>query len=147
MDDTTLREAALHREALDMLRAGYRALGFGAPEPVLRMFDQHLPGREARWVVRDVTSTARFRSRDVVADDLFGSIPPHWQVVRVVPWRFEDKDDRVIVMGHIWCRPRGSWDVMSVPFGHIWTLALGKVVSVLSYLDGIEIERTAEGAA
>ena len=130
-----------------MLRAGYRALGFGAPEPVLRMFDQHRPGREAHWVVRDLTSTARYRAREVVADDLFGSIPPHWQVVRVVPLRFEDHDDTVVVMGHIWCRPRGSWEVMRVPFAHVWTLALDKVVSVLSYLDGIEIERTAEGAA
>jgi ketosteroid isomerase-like protein len=132
---------------LTMLRDGYRAFGFGAPEAVLRLFDQHVPGREAQWFVRDVTSTTRYRPRDVVADDLFGSIPPHWQVVRVVPFRFEGRGDRVVVTGHIRCRPRGSWDVMSVPFAHIWTVARGKVVSVLSYLDGIEIERAAQSAA
>lgn len=137
VDDQTLR----------MLREGYRAFGFGAPEPVLRLFDQHVPGDEARWTVREVTSTTRYHPRDVVADDLFGSIPPHWQVIRVEPSRFEQRGDRVIVMGHIKCRPRGSWDVTSVPFAHIWTVVRGKVVSVLSYLDGIEIRRTAEGAA
>jgi len=134
-------------KTLRMLREGYRALGFGAPEAVLRLFDQHEPGREAQWVVREVTSTARYRARDVVADDLFGSIPPHWQVVRVVPFRFQERGDRLVVTGHIHCRPRGSWNVMSVPFAHIWTVARGKVVRVLSYLDGIEIERAAEGAA
>ena len=64
-----------------------------------------------------------------------------------MPFRFEERGDRVVVMGHIRCRPRGSWDVMSVPFAHIWTVARGKVVSVLSYLDGIEIERPTQGAA
>ena len=132
---------------LEMLREGYRSLGFGAPAAVLRLFDQDVPGREARWVVREVTSTARYGTREVVADDLFGSIPSHWQVVRVVPRRWQESEDRVVVLGHIYCRPGGSWEVMSVPFAHIWTVVRGKVVSVLSYLDGIEIERAANGAA
>ena len=34
MDEKTLR----------MLRDGYRAFGFGAPEAVLRLFDQHVAG-------------------------------------------------------------------------------------------------------
>jgi hypothetical protein len=98
-----------------MLRDGYRAFGLGAPEAVLRLFDQHVPGGEAQWVVREVTSTARYRARDVVAEDLFGSIPPHWQVVGVVPFRFQERGDRVIVTGHIRCRPGGGWDVMPCP--------------------------------
>jgi hypothetical protein len=134
-------------KTLTVLRDGYRSLGFGAPRAVLRLFDQDEPGCEARWIVREVTSTARYQARDVVADDLFGSIPPHWQVVRVVPRRFQERDNRVVVLGHIHCRPRGSWDVMSIPFAHIWTVVRGKVVSVLSYLDGIEIERVGDDAA
>jgi ketosteroid isomerase-like protein len=137
----------VNEETLRMLREGYRALGFGAPEAVLRLFDQRVPGDEAGWTVRDVTSTTRYRPREVVADDLFGSIPPHWEVVGVEPMRFEGRGDRVIVMGHIKCRPRGGWDAMSVPFAHVWTVVRGKVVAVLSYLDGIEIERAAKGAA
>jgi hypothetical protein len=134
-------------KTLAMLREGYRSLGFGAPLAVLRLFDQDVPGREARWIVREVTSTTRYQAREVVADDLFGSIPPHWQVVRVVPRRWDQSDDRLVVLGHIHCRPRGSWDVMSVPFAHIWTIVRGRVVSVLSYLDGVEIERVADDAA
>jgi ketosteroid isomerase-like protein len=134
-------------ETLRVLREGYRAIGFGAPEAVLRLFDQHVPGREARWTVREVTSTTRYGTREIVADDLFGSLPAHWQVIGVEPMRFESHRDSVVVMGHYKCRPRGSWEVMSVPFAHIWTVACGKIVRVLSYLDGIEIERAAEGTA
>jgi ketosteroid isomerase-like protein len=134
-------------QTLAMLREGYWSMGFGAPLAVLRLFDQDVPGREARWIVREVTSTVRYQAREIVADDLFGSIPPHWQVVRVVPRRWSESHDRVVVLGHIHCRPRGSWDVMAIPFAHIWTVARGQVVSVLSYLDGIEIERVADDAA
>ncbi len=134
-------------QTLAMLREGYRSLGFGAPAAVLRLFDQDAPGDQAHWIVRELTSTARYRAREVVADDLLGSIPPHWQVVHVVPRRWEGSDERVVVVGHIECRPRGSWDVVSIPFAHIWTVVHGKVVSVLSYLDAIEIERVVENAA
>ncbi len=64
-----------------------------------------------------------------------------------MPRRWEESEERVVVVGHIDCRPRGSWDVVSIPFAHIWTVVHGKVVSVLSYLDAIEIERVAENAA
>jgi ketosteroid isomerase-like protein len=132
---------------LQMMREGYRALGFGASKAVLRLFDQRALGDTAGWIVHELTSMARHSPREVVADDLFRSIPPQWQVIRVEPMRFEPGNGCVIVMGHVRLRLRGTWEVMSVPFAHVWTLAHGRVVRVLSCLDDVEIERIDRAAA
>jgi len=124
-----------------VLRTGYRAMGLGAPAAVLRMFEQTAVGDANGWFVREITSTVRYATRPVVADDLFGSLPPHWEVTQVEPESFREEDERVIVTGHFRCRPRGSWEVLRLPFAHIWTAAQGRVVRVLSYFDGIEIAR------
>lgn len=128
-------------DPLAVLREGYLAFGLGTPPAVLRMFDQPGVGERQGWSVREVMSTVRYPARPVVADDLFGGLPSHWEVTRVEPETFQEEGDRILVTGHFRCRPKGGWEVLRLPFAHIWTILQGKVVSVVSYVDGIEIER------
>jgi len=123
-----------------LLSHGYASLGFGADRAVLALFDQ-TPGNEPAWRVVDLIGGTRFASREIVADDLLGSIPGHWQVTRVEAVDFKEHGDRIVVTGRIYCRPRTSWETEALPFAHIWTFRQDKVVSVRSYLDGVELRR------
>ena len=129
-------------DIVELLSRGYRALGLGANADVLRVFDQRIEGDSVRWVVVDYVSGGReTATREVVAHDLLGSIPSHWETIGVDTQAWRREGNTIVVTGHIHVRPKGGWDVESLPFAHIWKIAGDKVVSVRSYLDGIEVRR------
>lgn len=102
----------------------------------------------ARWCVRMLDSAATFPAREVVADDLFGAVPPHWEVTKVdveclLPYELPNGSLRVVSRGTYRCRPRGSWECYVLPFAHIWTFRGGHAVSVVCYLEGVELRRLA----
>jgi hypothetical protein len=137
-------------EAVELLKRGYRALGLGADRDVLAMFGQGREGPEPRWVVVDLTGAGRpWPSRRIVAHDLFGGLPPQWELVGVDVDRWLVKAERVVVSGHYRARPaaaRQRWEVVRVPFAHIWTLSGGRAERVVSYLDGVELRRSPAAA-
>ncbi len=170
-------------DTLDKIRRGYRALGLGAHRDVVAMFedDGDAAGphngegseREARgapgcgapygrgggeWAVFDLIDGRPWATRDLVALDLFGGLPSHWDLVGVDverwqcgPWRrfaglgpAIDGVASLVVGGHYRARPRAPdcrWHVERVPFLHIWRLAGARVESVYSFLDGVELRR------
>lgn len=125
-----------------LLRRAYRSVGLGVGDAMLRLFGQGAEGGST-WAVVDLVSGQRGRTRPVVAEDLFGSIPGHWEITRAETGSVRAGETRVVVTGHICCRPRGmhSHDLFRVPFAHVWTLRGTEAVRVLSYLDGIELRR------
>ncbi|HOT24184.1 MAG TPA: hypothetical protein PLB30_07735 [Thermoleophilia bacterium] len=127
---------------IETVLEAYRSVGLGVGDRMLRLFGQG-EGRRPVWTVVDIVSGARGRARDVVAEDLFGGIPPHWEVTRVETRTVRGRAGRVVVTGLICCRPRGvrSFDLCRLPFAHVWTLRDGEAVRVLSYLDGVELRR------
>ena len=135
-------------DVIELIRRGYHAFGPGAPSDVLAMFDQN--GREpSQWVVRDIIDSGKdYPTREVVALDLFGGIPPHYEVLSVEPeqWRVNSDRTRLVVTGHFRTRPRGTWDVFVLPFAHVWWIGGGRVEKVLSFLDGVELRRVAMAA-
>lgn len=127
----------------ELIKRGYRALGLGADDDVLAMFDQ-LGGEPAEWVVYELSGFGRhYPAGDVVAMDLFGGLPSHFDVIGVDPrtWAMNRRRTRLTVSGHFRVRPRGSWEVMVLPFTHVWAFASGRVDSVVSLLDGLELRR------
>jgi hypothetical protein len=134
-------------DVTERLRRGYHALGFGADGDALAMFDQSVDGDDVRWVVVDLVTSGRpAPSREVVAHDLLGSIPAHWEVVGVETDRWVRRGRSIVVTGHLRVRPRGGWDVVRLPFGHVWRVVGDHVESVRSYLDGIELRRASRSA-
>jgi hypothetical protein len=128
-------------DVFERIRRGYRAIGPGAPRDVLAMFHQEeLDAPE--WVVDD--SVRVTPSRDVVAMDLFaGGIPAHWEVIGVDlrMWDFYQRTCRLVVTGKYRTRPRGTWEVIALPFIHIWSLGDDQVQGVFDYFAGIEVRR------
>jgi ketosteroid isomerase-like protein len=105
-------------------------------------------GMPARWCVQMLDSGTRYPAREVVADDLFGAVPAHWEVTGVeveclLPYELTDGTLRVVARGTYRCRPRGSWDCYDLPFAHVWTFRGGHVQRVVCYLEGVELRRLA----
>jgi hypothetical protein len=129
----------------EQIRRGYHALGLGAERDVLAMFDQ-AGGEPAGWVVYEMGAFGRrYPASDVVALELFGGLPPHFEVIGVEPriWTMNRRQTILTVAGHFRVRTRGSWDVLVLPFTHIWDIPGGRVERVTSLLDGVELRRLA----
>ena len=135
-------------DVLELIRRGYRALGLGAADDVLAMFDQ-LGGEPERWVVRDFGMFGGEEPADeVAAFSLFGGLPSHFELagVTVRGWSLDHRHDRLMVSGRYRVRVRGTWEGMDLPFSHVWSFADGRVTSVLNVLDGVELRRARRAA-
>jgi hypothetical protein len=129
-------------DVLERIKRGYRAIGHGASRDVLAMFHQEQPDPPL-WVVDD--SIKLIPTREIVAMDLFaGLLPLHWEVtgVDLRSWDFYESKDRLVVAGRFRTRPKGSWEVIPVPFIHIWSVdGRDRVRGVFDYMAGIEVVR------
>ena len=135
-------------DVLELIRRGYAALGFGADNDVLAMFDQ-LGAEPSRWMVYSASDIPHsFPAHEVAAMELFGNLPAHFEVTGVQPesWRLDRKRRHLTVSGHYRTRPRGTWEALSLPFVHVWWIGSGRVERVLSVIDGVELRRLPEAA-
>jgi hypothetical protein len=130
-------------DALERIKRGYRAFGPGAPRDLLAMFHQERDDAPD-WVVEDVGGGGVYASREVVAMELFaGAMPSHWEVIGVDlrMWDYYERRSRLVVSGRFRTRPRGTWEVIPLPFIHIWSVDDEQVRGVFDYLAGIEVRR------
>jgi hypothetical protein len=128
-------------DVLERIRRGYRAIGPGASRDVLAMFHQEQLD-PPRWVIDE--SGHLHATRDVVAEDLFaGGLPSQWEIVGVElrVWDFYQGKNRLVVGGRFRARLRGTWEVMPLPFIHVWSFADDQVRAVFDYFGGVEVRR------
>ena len=59
----------------------------------------------------------------------------------VTTWLPDERHERLVVGGHYRVRVRGTWEMVELPFGHVWSFADGRVKSVHNVLDGFELRR------
>jgi hypothetical protein len=131
-------------DVFERIKKGYRAIGPGASRDVLAMFHQE-ESDAPEWVIEDVGNGGSIHTaREVVALDLFrGGLPSHWEIigVDVRMWDYYERRSRLVVAGRFRTRPRGTWEVMPLPFIHVWNLWGEEVEGVFDYLAGIEVRR------
>jgi len=130
-------------DAEELIKRGYRALGLGADDDVLAMFDQ-LGGEPAQWAVYALGAFGSSHpAGDVVAMELFVGLPSHFEVIGVElrTWSMNRRRTKLTVLGRYRARIRGSWEVLALPFTHIWSVSSGRVEKVVSLLDGVELRR------
>ncbi|MGE5228123.1 MAG: hypothetical protein ACM3MJ_00195 [Deltaproteobacteria bacterium] len=132
-------------DVLERIKRGYHAIGPGASRDVLAMFHQE-QADPPEWVIDDSFSIKP--AREVVAMDLFaGALPSHWEVIGVDlrMWDLYTRRSRLVVAGRFRTRPRGTWEIVPLPFIHIWNLgADDQVRGVFDYLAGIEVKRRSD---
>jgi hypothetical protein len=128
-------------DVLERIRRGYRAIGHGASRDVLAMFHQEQLDPPL-WVIDE--SGYLHPTRDVVALDLFaGGMPSQWEIIGVDlrQWEFYQKKSRLVVGGRFRARLRGTWEVIPLPFIHVWSFTDDQVKGVFDYFGGVEVRR------
>ena len=128
-------------DVVERIRRGYRAFGPGAPRDVLAMFHQEQPD-PPEWVIDE--SGHLHDTREVVAEDLFaGGLPAQWEVIGVElrTWDFYQRTCRLVVGGRFRARLRGTWEVIPLPFVHIWSFGDDQVQAVFDWFGGVELRR------
>ena len=130
-------------DLLEPIRRGYRAFGLGADEDVRAMLDQGGP-EPVCWEVHRFSLRHRsWPAGEVAALALFGHLPSQFELVHVLvtTWLPDERHERLVVGGHYRVRVRGTWEMVELPFGHVWSFADGRVKSVHNVLDGFELRR------
>jgi ketosteroid isomerase-like protein len=135
------REEVTERQ-LELVREAYRSTRAWELQPVKELLASGVPGREAAWdVVRGVFFSRRQRADDLPRD-LF-RLPPHWEITDFEIHQVTSKHDAIFVVGACRCRPKGSWDVVRLPFLHVWHLRDGRAARVENRFNLVEVRRAA----
>ncbi len=135
---------------LDQLRDVYASLGMGFPAQALRLFGAEEKSGPRGWCLRHLGRTVRcIKSPDLSNTELF-ALPARWEVIRVVAkglaGRHNKRGDQITVYGEMYCRPRGTWEKIAIPFQHVWTLRAGRVLLFENLVDAT-ILRPEDGKA
>jgi hypothetical protein len=128
-------------DVVERIRRGYRAIGPGAPRDVLAMFHQEQVD-PPEWVIDE--GGHLHAPREVVALDLFaGGLPEQWEVIGVelCVWDVHRQRSRLVVSGRFRARLRGTWEIMPLPFIHVWSFVDDQVRGVFDYFGGVEVRR------
>jgi hypothetical protein len=135
---------------LERLRELYAALGPGFPAEVVRVFADEETSADGGWCLSYNGRRERCLPTTELSNHELFAMPPTWELIGVtvsrLSGRLTKRGEQLDAAGHLFCRPRGAWETMRLPFLHHWTLCAGKLLRFESLLDGIELCR-AEAAA
>ena len=134
------RPTEVDEGAVERVRAAYEALGPGFPRQVAELFEQE-GDDDGMW--RRLAPRGQRRlieAGELASEDLF-SLPSGWEVMRVELRQLSARRDLISAGGFLFCRPRGTWENIRVPFLHNWALCRDKVLTFQSVLDEIELRR------
>lgn len=84
-----------------------------------------------------ILAGASFKGREGIAAYL-AEIDDTWEEYRSVAIEFRDLGDRVLMLGRLEGRGRGSGAVVDAPQGVVWDFVGGKISRVRTYLDHAE---------
>ena len=138
-----------HREEvsehqLELVRDAYRFMQAWELRPVRELLASGVPGGEAAFcVIRGLFSNTCRETDDLPGELFWHSLPPHWEISSLEVRELSVHHDTIAVAGLYRCRPKGSWEVMELPFLHLWRLRDGRLLRVLSPLDAVELRRVA----
>jgi hypothetical protein len=130
--------------ALEGLRRLYESLGLGFPAEALRVFGAAEPAGEPRWCVHFLGRTVRCVGTAELSNQELFALPQRWEVIRVVArtltGRRSRRGDRITVFGHLYCRPRGTWENIRIPFQHTWTMCAGRALLFENLIDATALK-------
>jgi hypothetical protein len=129
---------------VELVRDAYQSPRAWEMRPVRELLASDVPGREAAWcVMRGVLSSSCQETDDLARELVTLSVPPRWEVTKVAVHKLTPSRDRIVVVGAISCRPKGSRDAINLPFLHIWYIRDSRLKRVVSSLDSTEVRRAA----
>jgi hypothetical protein len=130
---------------LEQLRVLYASLGPGFPAQAQRVFDGDGAGGDGSWCFAYNGRRLRCLAAPELSNYELFALPPDWELMHVVvsslTGRLTSRGELLNAIGYLYCRPRGSWESVRLPFMHLWTMCAGRALRYESILDGIELRR------
>ena len=113
----------MSQQDLQILRSGSEAFNRGDIPAVIReLLDSRIEWYEPGG---GRAPAGTFQGSQQVADDVFSTIPQHFDDFRADPEQFIDAGDHVVVVGHFHGHAKHGTPV-DVPFAHVWEMRNGK---------------------
>ena len=122
----------MSEEDVSTLRRAYEAFNRGDIEAVVQDFDPQIEWHELEG---NPQAAGIFRGTDAVVNEVFATVPEHWEEFEADPHDFIDAGEHIIVTGHFRGRPKGDGGTLDAHFAHVWRMRDGKAVHFTNYAD------------
>jgi uncharacterized protein len=116
-----------------VVRTAYEAFGRGDVPVVLGML-----APDVEWVeseAKGIPARGTHIGPQMVAENVFSTVPQAWQEFALVPEDFFADGDTVIVRGRVRAVAKATGRSMDVPFVHVFTVADGKIQRMTNHHD------------
>ncbi len=123
----------MSEENVNIMRQGYEAFNRGDIDAVMGIMDQNIEWQEPD--VGELPARGTHHGPEAVANNVFGSVPEHWDEFQAVAEEFLDAGDRVVVLGYFRLKGKATGKTVDAPFAHVWALRDGKAVYHHNYVD------------
>ena len=106
----------MSEQDVDTLRRTYEAFNRGDLDEVFKAFDPQIEWHELEG---NPQAAGLFRGTDAVANEVFATVPEHWEEFEADPHDFIDAGEHIIVTGHFRGRPKGDGGPLDAHFAHV----------------------------
>lgn len=130
-------------KSADVVKSVYDAFGKGDVAAVLGTFDPQIQWREAESFL--YADRNPYAGPQAVAEGVFQRIVSDVENFAVVPERFVDGNDTVVVEGRYRGKMKTTGRPVDAQFAHVWQLRDGKVVRFQQYTDTKQWAEAARG--
>jgi ketosteroid isomerase-like protein len=124
----------MSEQDVEMIRGAYDSFAQGDVPAVLENFDPEIEWNEPGG---GNAPSGTFKGPDVVASEVFASIPEHFEEYNVTPSEFSDEGDRVIARGRFTGKNKSGGE-LDVGFEHSFEMRDGKVARFENRVDDPE---------
>jgi ketosteroid isomerase-like protein len=117
----------------DIVKSLYAAFGRGDVAAVLNAFDPQIQWLEAENFL--YADRNPYAGPQAVAEGVFQRIVTDVESFSVIPQRFVEGGDTVVVEGRYQGRMKATGTAVDAQFAHVWQLRDGKIVGFQQYTD------------
>ena len=120
----------MSQEALDVVRRAFTTFNARAVDDLVGLCDP-----DSEWVpFRAQLEGMVYRGHDGIRQ-FVRDMDDDWEAFRIDPVEFHDRDDRVVVIGHVQALGRSSGVDVDSEAGFLFELRAGLIARVVSYSD------------
>jgi uncharacterized protein len=116
---------------VSVVKSVYASFAKGDVPAVLAVMSSAIQWTEAKGFPYGGT----YRGSKAVLDGVFMRIGSEWDGFTVAPREFIDGGERVVALGTYSGKYKATGKSFSAEFAHVWTVASGKVVKFVQYVD------------
>ena len=112
------------QQDVETMRRAYEAFNRGDIPGALAAFDANIEWHEPGG---GRAPRGTYHGAQSVANDVFATVPQHFETFQAQPEQFIDAGEHVVVIGRFRGKPKQG-QALDAPFAHVWTMRGGKAV-------------------